>query len=160
MSEIEKLLAGALRTMSSARTCWLVTRDAAGLASPRPMGGLGFDPAAFDWTLRFLADRRTGKARNVDADPDVVVLYQHGEEAFVSINGTARMVTDAADVAARWLPAYERFFRRDAARENAAFIEVVASRMQLWIRGVTPEPFGMRTTELRRQSDGRWILAP
>jgi hypothetical protein len=28
--------------------------------------------------------------------------------------------------------------------------------MELWIRGVTPEPFGLRATALERDADGGW----
>lgn len=158
-SEVGNLLEGAVRAMASLRSCWLVTRDARGLPYARPMGHQPFDPAAFGWTLRFLVDRRTGKAREVEANPRVAVIFQRDEHAFVSIQGTARLLTSASDVASRWLPAYDVYFTREGRRENAAFIEVEASRMQLWIRGVTPEPFGLRTTELRREGTGPWELA-
>jgi hypothetical protein len=32
--------------------------------------------------------------------------------------------------------------------------------MELWIRGVTPEPFGMRPTTLERDAGGAWRLIP
>jgi hypothetical protein len=32
--------------------------------------------------------------------------------------------------------------------------------MELWIRGVTPEPFGLRPTILERDDGGGWRLAP
>jgi hypothetical protein len=41
---------------------------------------------------------------------------------------------------------------------NAAFIEVEIKRMELWIGGVTPEPFGLRPTVLERVSGGEWRL--
>jgi len=30
--------------------------------------------------------------------------------------------------------------------------------MELWIRGVTPEPFGLRATVLQRDTGGGWRL--
>jgi hypothetical protein len=32
------------------------------------------------------------------------------------------------------------------------------SRMALWIRGVTPEPFGLRPTLLERETGQEWRL--
>jgi hypothetical protein len=29
--------------------------------------------------------------------------------------------------------------------------------MELWIRGVTPEPFGLQATKLAREADGAWL---
>ena len=31
--------------------------------------------------------------------------------------------------------------------------------MELWIRGVTPEPFGLQTTVLERDRQGAWHCA-
>jgi hypothetical protein len=45
-----------------------------------------------------------------------------------------------------------RFVTDDCA--YAAFVEVAIERLELWIRGVTPEPFGMKTTVVERDGDG------
>ena len=71
----------------------------------------------------------------------------------MTLSGVARIVTDATEVARRWKPAYDAYF---ADRQSAGFIELRANHMQLWIRGVTPEPFGVRTTDLERGEDGHW----
>jgi hypothetical protein len=39
-----------------------------------------------------------------------------------------------------------------------AFLEIEAQRLELWIRGVTPEPFGLQTTTLERDGAGAWRL--
>jgi hypothetical protein len=39
-------------------------------------------------------------------------------------------------------------------------IEVEVARMELWIRGVTPEPFGPYPTILERDVEGAWRLLP
>ena len=156
MSSVDTFLEGALQAISGLRTCWLVTRDSAGLPSARPMGRLPFEPDSFDWTFRFLIDRRTAKARDVSADARAAIVFQQGEQAFVAVQGEARIIGKPTEVATRWQPGYDVYFPRGAGRENAAFIEVDASSLQLWIKGVTPEPFGMRTTELRRGEDRAW----
>lgn len=58
-----------------------------------------------------------------------------------------------------WLDAHARFFPTEMDRANAGFIEVRVERMELWIKGVTPQPFGLRTTMLQRDPQGAWHLA-
>ena len=40
--------------------------------------------------------------------------------------------------------------RAEMDRANAIFVEVRIDSLELWIRGVTPEPFGLKTTRLER----------
>ena len=55
--------------------------------------------------------------------------------------------------------AYVRYFPTEKDRENAGFIEVRIERMELWIRGVTPEPFGLHTTTLQCDQQRAWYWA-
>ena len=43
-------------------------------------------------------------------------------------------------------------------RSSAIFVAIDAIRVELWIRGVTPEPFGIRTTIVERDAERRWRL--
>ena len=52
------------------------------------------------------------------------------------------------------------YFPSEQDRANAAFVEIETERMELWIRGVTPEPFGLDTTTLERDKSGNWRLIP
>jgi general stress protein 26 len=158
VSDIQTMLAATARVIAGERSCWLVTRDHRGLPFARPMGALPIDPPSVDWTLRFLVDRRSGKSSDVAAEPRVTVLYQRADEAYVSLMGSARLVTQVTEIASRWQPAYDKYFPPGGQRENVAFVEVEVAAMHLWIREVTPEPFGMRTTELTRDASGAWLL--
>ena len=60
---------------------------------------------------------------------------------------------------ARWKAAYNAYFPSEQDRANAAFVEVDIERMELWIRGVTPEPFGLRATVLARDGGGWRLIA-
>ncbi len=51
----------------------------------------------------------------------------------------------------RWKAAYDVYFPSETDGANAIFVEVEIERMELWIRGVTPEPFGLRATVLERE---------
>jgi len=73
---------------------------------------------------------------------------------------TAQIATlheNASETRARWKPAYDTYFPSDTDRANAIFVEVEIERMELWIRGVTPEPFGLRAAVLERDAGG-WRL--
>ena len=71
------------------------------------------------------------------------------------------MICDGADERERrWKPEFDQFFPTQFDRQNAAFIDVSVDRMELWIKGVAPEPFGRRTTVPIRNADGGWRSQP
>jgi general stress protein 26 len=89
---------------------------------------------------------------------EVSILFQHDPDlAFVSLIGKAALHENASDTRDRWKPAYDVYFPSEADRASAIFVEVEIERMELWIRGVTPEPFGLRATVLERDAEG-WRL--
>ncbi len=158
-SEVSRLIAGAAETIAKTPYCWLVTTGGAtGDARFRPMGRLKPDPGDSAWTVRFIADARSRKASDIRRATKVTVLFQHGDDAFVTLSGLAQLSEGESEARPRWRSAYDRYFPREQDRANAAFVEVDADRMELWIRGVTPEPFGMRATTLERDAAGVWRL--
>jgi general stress protein 26 len=156
--EVTPLLDGAAKTMRNARYCWLATTTEAGVPHARPMGRVLNDPGEDQWKIRFLADRRSNKAADMRRASEVTILVQHDPDlAFVSLIGKAELHEDASETRSRWKGAYEVYFPSAADQANAIFVEVRIERMELWIRGVTPEPFGLRTTVLERDAEG-WRL--
>jgi general stress protein 26 len=154
--DVSHLLAGAAKTMRSARYCWLATE--ADAPHIRPMGRVLNDPGEDQWKIRFLTDGRSHKAANMRRANEVLILFQHDPDvAFVSLIGKAALHENASETRSRWKPAYDVYFPSDADRANAIFVEVEIERMELWIRGVTPEPFGLRATVLERDAEG-WHL--
>ena len=157
---VDLLLEGAKRTIARARSCWLAT--ASGSESPglRPMGRLPPEPGDDDWTSRFVTDGRSHKAADIRrAGKAVLVFQQEADEAFVALTGRATLEERESEVRRLWNKAYDPFFPTETDRANAAFLTVEAERLELWIRGVTPEPFGLRTTRLDRDAAGAWRLA-
>jgi general stress protein 26 len=156
--DVSRLLAGATRTMRSARYCWLATATEAGAPDPRPMGRVLNDPGEDEWKIRFLTNGRSRKAADMRRASEVSILFQHDPDlAFVTMIGKATLHENASETRARWKPAYDVYFPSDTDRANAIFVEVEIERMELWIRGVTPEPFGLRATVLERDAEG-WRL--
>jgi general stress protein 26 len=156
--DVGPLLAGAAKTMRSARYCWLATATEAGASHIRPMGRVLNDPGEDQWKIRFLTDGRSHKAAAMRRASEVSILFQHDPDlAFVTLIGKAALHENASETRSRWKPTYDVYFPSEADRANAIFVEVESERMELWILGVTPEPFGLRATVLERDAEG-WRL--
>ncbi len=157
--EVSRLLAGAARTVANLRYCWLVTEGETGGASARPMGRLSRNVDQDGWTIRFITDGRSRKASDIRRAGKVMVIFERdADDAFVTLNGRATLLEGASEVRQHWKDAYNAYFPSEADRANAAFIEVDVERMELWIRGVTPEPFGLHAMALERDAGGAWRL--
>lgn len=160
-AKVSRLLAGAAKAVASVRYCWLATTAGNGGAGMRPMGRLPPDPGEDAWMIRFLTDGRSRKASDIRRAGKVAILFQHdADDAFVTLTGAAVLREDASEVRRRWKNAYNVYFPGEQDRANAAFVEIEAKRMELWIRGVTPEPFGLYPTILERDGTGDWRLIP
>jgi len=155
--DVSRLLAGAAKTVASVRYCWLATASEAGPPRVRPMGRVLNDPGEDEWTIRFLTDGRSRKAADMRHNGEVAILFQHDPDlAFVNLIGKVSLHDSASEMRERWKRAYELYFPTESDRARAIFVEVEVERMELWIRGVTPEPFGLRATALERGAGGGW----
>jgi general stress protein 26 len=158
--EVSRLLAGAAKMIGSIRHCWLVTESEAGGVNARPMGRVLPDPDENDWNIRFVTDGRSRKASDIRRVGTIELIFQHDQdEAFATFTGRAALIDDPSNIARLWKNAYDSYFPSEADRANAAFIEVRVERMALWIRGVTPEPFGLQPTIVERDAGGGWCLS-
>lgn len=159
-SDIDRYLAAAAVTISKAPLCWLATeRGSGGAPRPRPMGRLPPAPGDDAWTLRFITDARSDKAADIRRAESVALVFQRdAEDAFVALSGRARF-GDRPAATGKWIPGYDPFFPTEEDKANAIFLTVEAARLDLWIRGITPEPFALKTTTLEREDGGGWRLA-
>jgi general stress protein 26 len=156
--EVSALLAGAAKAIRAVRYCWLVTKAADGF-NARPMGRVLPEKSEDGWIMRFVTDGRSRKAHELAGEREVGLIFQSDpDEAYVALFGSARLLERASDVERFWKKHYEAYFPTPADRAAAAFIEVDVVRMELWIRGVTPEPFGLNATKLARD-EGVWRLS-
>jgi general stress protein 26 len=159
-SEVDRLLAGAAKAVRNAPYCWLATAGETGRIAARPMGRLLHDPGEDEWRIRFVTDGRSRKVMDLRRQAEVLLAFQHDpSEAYVHLAGHPTVRDEASEVGRRWKPHYDAYFPSEADRASAIFVEIDVARMALWIRGVTPEPFGLRTTSLERRADGGWRLA-
>jgi hypothetical protein len=67
----------------------------------------------------------------------------------------AAVQPDAAE-SPLWRDAYAAYFPAPGDKAHAAFIEIRVDRMEAWIAGFTPEPFGLRPAVLQRDASGAW----
>jgi general stress protein 26 len=159
--EVSRLLAAAAKTIARVQYCWLVTEAETGGANARPMGRLMPDVDASDWTFRFVTDSRSRKASDIRRAGKVGLIFQHDQDdAFAVLSGRTALIETATEVRRLWKNGYNAYFPTEADRANASFVQVNVQRMELWIRGVTPEPFGRHTTVLERDDEGTWRLSP
>ena len=157
--EVSRLLNGAAAAIAKARYCWLATAAWEGGSDLRPIGRLPPEPGDDAWAIQFITDGRSRKASDIRRGGKAALIFQFdADDAFVALSGAATLLEGESEVRPRWKDAYDRFFPTELDRANAAFLKVEAERIELWIRGVTPEPFGMQTTTLERDAAGGWRL--
>jgi general stress protein 26 len=158
-AEVNRLLAGAADKIRKVRYCWLLTAAGEAGIRPRPMGWVPRDADEDEWRLRFLTDGRSPKVADMRRVDHVSVIFQHDlDEAFVALAGKASLAEGMPEIRRRWTAAYDAYFSGGPDRSSAVFVTIDVARVELWIRGVTPEPFGMRTTVIERDATRRWRL--
>jgi general stress protein 26 len=156
-SDVNRLLDAAAQAVGRVRYCWLVTDAGGGACRTRPMGRLPAEPGDDPWRLRFLTDGRSPKAADMRRSAGVSVIFDDDpHEAYVALAGKATLIEDKAEIRGRWMKAYETYFPEGPDRSGAIFVTVEVKRMELWIRGVTPEPFGLKTTIVERDAALGW----
>ena len=149
----DALLTQAARIVKSQPYCWLATAPESGGVRLRPMGKIAFNTDA--WTIHFITDGRSRKASDLRRANGVsVVCGREADDAYIVLVGTASLRENPSEVRKRWKDAYDTYFPTETDKENAVFIEIDIDGIELWMRGFTPEPFGMHTTRLQRDAGG------
>ncbi len=157
-TDANRLSRAAAEKIKGIRFCWLITADDGSLR-PRPMGRIPRDPDEDEWTLRFITDGNSPKVADIRRDDQVSVVFQHAaEDVYVALTGKASLAEGKPEIRRRWTTAYDSFFPDGPDRSSAIFLTVAVARVELWIRGATPEPFGLRTTIIERDAADGWRL--
>jgi general stress protein 26 len=163
-ASLEQLLAAAEATMAKTRYCWAMTIAEDGSVNARPMGpqkpGPQNSPSGEDpFGILFLTRRGSRKAQEIGRTGRLSVLYQQdGDDGYVTLIGRGVIVADRALLRARWQPAWNQFFPTGPDDEASIFVQLEAERIELWVRGVTAEPFGSRGAILERDRGQPWRL--
>jgi general stress protein 26 len=158
-ADVKALLGAAAAKISKVRYAWLLTSPGEGGVRPRPMGRLPRDAEDDEWRLRFITDGRSPKVADMRREGRVSVIFQHDpDDVFVAVTGKASLVEDKPEIRRRWAPAYNVYFPAGPDQSSAIFVTIDAISIELWIRGVTSEPFGLRTTVIERDAARGWQL--
>jgi general stress protein 26 len=155
---VNRLLDAADYVIAHAPHCWLTTLAQGGGVHARPMGRAVSPPSQTAWNLYFLADSRSSKVRDIRFSRQVRLAFELDGDSFVTLAGEAELVRESAVMARRWLPAYDSIFSTAEQKADAVFIDICTNELRLWIRGLTPDPFGTRSLTLRRSAGGPWQL--
>ena len=156
---VVRVVEAAARAVASVKYCWLATPGGVGPINARPMGRTPRALEDDEWLLRFVTDDRSRKISEIRRGEKLTVILQRdADDTYISLFGGAAIRTGASADSQLWRASYNAYFPGKGEREHAVFIEVRVDRMALWIRDVTPEPFGLRPTTLERDAAGVWRL--
>ncbi len=104
----EELLTAAREIMATARYAALITTGANGRINARTMDP--FPPTA-EMEIWFGTNPRSRKVRELRRNPRVTIYYVDPvAQAYVSIQGTARLVNDPGEKARRWKDEWQPFY--------------------------------------------------
>jgi general stress protein 26 len=106
------------------------------LTTVAPDGRLMSHPMAtqdteFDGTVRFIAERTSQKVSNLEANPQVNVAFS-GSGSWVSLSGTARVVSDPAELEKYWDTFTDAWLEGGPDNPNNVLIEVDGTSAEYW----------------------------
>jgi general stress protein 26 len=111
-----------------------------------------------DWTVRFMTDRRSRKAHEIERNGKMTLAYQcDAENSYVTLVGRAKIVDDVEVKKAIWNQASYKRHPGGPTDPHVVLIDCVADRIELWssAHGVTPDPTkGLWAAALSRERDG------
>ena len=160
-TQIGQFLAAAREIIADVPICWLVTRSLEGGTNARAVKASAALPGADEWSRRMLVRRSSRKVAEIRAVPLVTLAFQHPSgERWVALGGRVRIVDDLAQVRSLWPQDRDGYFPPGFADAHMTVLETQADRIEVHVRGLTPEPFGSGRTLLERQPNGAWRFIP
>lgn len=132
-----EILAAAEAVMHGARYATFITLDEAGHPQARIV-----DPFApeKDMAVWVATNARSRKVAQVEANPRATLIYfDAARESYVSLLGTAEIVRDPAERAARWKEEWAEFYDDRHRGDDYLLIKVTPARLE-----IVSEALGMR----------------
>ncbi len=122
------------KAMRDIDLCMLTTNGAGGLES-RPMSNNR--KVDYDGDSYFFADGNSSAARDIAGDPAVNIAYSQlpgllTKPVFLSVTGTAELVTDRAEMEKHWNPDIEAWFKDGLDTPGLVMIRVHADTLKYW----------------------------
>ncbi len=123
--ELEKLKS----IIKDVEVAMLTTNDG-GVLRSRPMQT---QQAEFDGDLWFFTSSNTHKAEEIEKDNRVNVSYAApADNSYVSISGTAEIVTDKAKMEELWSPILKAWFPKGLDEPDIILLKVNANQAEYW----------------------------
>jgi general stress protein 26 len=114
--------------MRDIKIAMLTTIDEQGNFVSRPMAQ---QQVEFDGDLWFFAERDSRKVRHLAANPHVAVTLGSGD-TWVSLNGTASVLTDAAKARELWNSVVEAWLPQGPEDPSTVLIKVAGETAEYW----------------------------
>jgi general stress protein 26 len=160
-TEILRFLAAARETIAAVPVCWLATRSLEGGTNARAVSSSAGPPGSDEWTRRCLVRRSSRKVAEMQAAPLVTLAFQHPSgDRYIALGGRATIIEDVAEMRTIWSSDLDAHFPPGFADANMIIVQVDVDRIEIHVRGLTPEPFGAGRTLLERQRAGSWHFIP
>jgi general stress protein 26 len=154
----EPLLNIVREMMAAVPYCFFMTQNGNGRINARLMQPF---PPEEDLTLYFGTSPNSRKAADIRANQRVSVAFQSNQEnAYVTLNGSARLIDNLADRQRYWLAEWQPFFPYGPDGDDYVLIRFAPDRIETlnFARGITPEPFGLHCATLLLTKGG-WVFA-
>ena len=117
------------------RFAMFITRGPDGMLRARPMTTQNADadnPDAGE-RLWFFMSRSTDPVRDISFDPKVNVAFAHpGEDAYISVSGTAQIIEDLAVKQRLWSKMTEAWFPKGVEDPDLALVRVDIDEAEYW----------------------------
>ena len=160
-TEILRFLGGARETIAAVRIAWLATCSRDGGTNARAVDTFAGAVGSDEWTRRFLVRRTSRKVGEIRAVPQVTLAFQHPSgDRYVALGGRATINEDTEEMRSLWPREMDKYFPPGFAEANMVVVQVEIDRIEVHVRGLTPEPFGTGRTLLERRSSGAWRFVP
>ena len=160
-ADILQFLTAARATIAEVPVCWLTTRSLEGGTNARAVSSSPGPPGSDEWTRRFLVRRSSRKVAEMRAAHLVTLAFQHPSgDRYIALGGRATIIEDVAKMRTMWSSDLDVHFPPGFADANMIVIRIEVDRIEVHVRGLTPEPFGAGRTLLQRQAGGPWRFIP
>lgn len=137
-SERSKLIAGARELMTTVRYCALITIGNDGRAHARTMDPF---PAEQNLVVWLGTNPQSRKIKEIRRNPRVALYYfDPVSQGYVTISGSARIVSDAKEKARHWKDEWNAFYPDRG--KGYVLIQVTPERLEVVIekKGITGDP--------------------
>lgn len=114
-----------------------------------------------DLSVWFGSSASSRKVAELGADPRATVVYQDDSKAAcVVLVGRIDVVDSLTVRERRFMPTWYAFWPEGPNSADFVALHFVPHRLEVWdaARGITPEPFGLRSACFTRR-DGAWVEA-